>query len=134
MNKTSRELVCIVCPNGCEMKIEYAGKELLSCCGNTCEKGLRYASDEISDPKRSLTGVVKVTGGTFPLTSVRLTRQIPRERLFDVMAELKKITIQAPVRRGQIICRNILGFGADVMVTGTLLRTEGHSSGQKKRP
>ena len=117
-----RELVCIMCPNGCLMKIGYEGSELKTCTGNMCHKGLDYARNEITDPKRNFASLVKVIGGDMPLVSVRLSAVIPKDRIFDVEKEIWKTEVKAPVHRGQCIIHDILGLGADVIATKDILK------------
>lgn len=112
-----RTFTCIVCPNGCEMEAEYEGTSVLSVTGNLCPKGKAYVTQELVDPRRTIASSVRVTGGVLPLTSVRITNAIPKDRIFDVMAEINKQTLTAPVHIGDVVIRNVLGLGSDVIVT-----------------
>lgn len=112
-----RTFTCIVCPNGCEMEAEYEGTSVLSVTGNLCPKGKAYVTQELVDPRRTIASSVRVTGGILPLTSVRITNAIPKDRIFDVMAEINKQTLTAPVHIGDVVIRNVLGLGSDVIVT-----------------
>ncbi len=112
-----RTFTCIVCPNGCEIDAEYEGTEVLSVTGNLCPKGKTYVTQELVDPRRTIASSVRVVNGTLPLTSVRLNRPIPKDRIFDVMAEIGKKTLNAPVRIGDVVIGNVLGLDSDVIVT-----------------
>jgi len=112
-----RTFTCIVCPNGCEMEAEYEGTNVLSVTGNLCPKGRDYVTQELVDPRRTIASSVRVTGGILPLTSVRITRAIPKDRIFDVMEEINKVTLAAPVRIGDVVIENVLGLNSDVIVT-----------------
>lgn len=112
-----RTFTCIVCPNGCEMEAEYEGTSVLSVTGNLCPKGKAYVTQELVDPRRTIASSVRVTGGILPLTSVRITNAIPKDRIFDVMAEINKQTLTAPVHIGDVVIHNVLGLGSDVIVT-----------------
>ena len=112
-----RIYTCILCPNGCEISVEYEGGELLSAEGNLCPKGLAYVTQEITAPKRTISTSVRVIGGELPVTSVRLTAAVPRERIFDVMREIAKLAVYAPVIAGTVLIRNVLELGSDVIVT-----------------
>ena len=47
-----RELVCIVCPKGCSMRIEEKdGSYTVS--GNTCKRGAEFAISEMTRPMRT---------------------------------------------------------------------------------
>ena len=84
-----RTFTCIVCPNGCEIEAEYEGAQVLSVTGNLCPKGETYVTQELVDPRRTIATSVRVTGGTMPLTSVRLTDAIPKDRIFDVIVRIQ---------------------------------------------
>ncbi len=108
---------CIVCPNGCEVEAEYEGKKVFSVTGNLCPKGKDYVTQELVDPRRTIASSVRVTGGAMPLASVRLTRAIPKDRIFDVMREINSVVLAAPVKIGDIVIPNVLGLDSDVIVT-----------------
>ena len=112
-----RIFTCIVCPNGCEIEAEYEGAQVLSVTGNLCPKGETYVTQELIDPRRTIATSVRVTGGAMPLASVRLTAAIPKDRIFDVMAEINRITLTAPVKIGDVVIKNVLGLGSDVILT-----------------
>ena len=113
-----RNFTCIVCPNGCEITAETdeSGK-VLSVAGEGCPRGKTYAEQELTDPRRTIASSIPVRGGTLPLASVRLTKAIPKDRIFDAMAELRRLSADAPVKSGTVVLRNLFGTGADVMVT-----------------
>jgi CxxC motif-containing protein len=114
---TTRTLTCILCPNGCELEVTLSGGGITGITGNLCPKGKGYAEQEILHPMRNIASSVLVTGGELPLVSVRLTAPVPKERIFDVMAEIKKQRLVAPVHRGQVVIGNVLGLGSDVIAT-----------------
>lgn len=114
MNKT---FTCIICPNGCEITAEFEGKALLSVTGNLCPKGAAYVEQEITNPMRNIASSVLVEHGTLPLCSVRLSAPIPKDRIMDVMEEIRKTMIQAPVHRKDVVIPDVLGLGCDVIAT-----------------
>ena len=112
-----RTFICIVCPNGCEVQAEYEGRQVLFVTGNLCPKGKIYVTQELADPRRTIATSVRVEGGALPLASVRLTSAIPKERIFDVMQEIGRQVLTAPVQIGDVVVKNILGLDSDVIVT-----------------
>lgn len=88
--------------------------------GNRCPRGAEYVIQEIENPMRNIATSILVEGGELPLASVRLTRPVPREKLFAVMEEIKTVKVSAPVREGEIVISDVLGLGSDVMVTKTV--------------
>lgn len=116
----TRTFTCILCPNGCEITVEHQDKEILSCQGNQCKKGLEYVTQELQDPRRTVTSSVLVSGGICPLASVRLTGPIPRELIFPLMEQIKTICLTAPVAAGTVVMDNVFGYGCDLIVTSAV--------------
>lgn len=119
-SETRREITCILCPNGCELVVSLRGEptaENLVVEGNLCPRGLDYALEEITAPTRTLTTSVRVRRGTQPQTSIKTACPIPREALLAARAELRGVTLDAPVSIGDIVRKDVAGTGADVVVT-----------------
>lgn len=112
-----KEFTCIVCPNGCEIQAEIEEGKILSVKSATCKRGEEYVSQELYAPKRTIASSVIVRGGEVPLASVRTTKPIPKELIFDVMAEIKKVSVEAPVKIGQVVIADVLGTGSDIIIT-----------------
>ena len=119
-----RTFTCIVCPNGCEVEAEYEGTQVLSVAGNLCPKGKAYVTQELVDPRRTIATSVPVADGAMPLASVRLTRAIPKDRIFDVMDEINRQALTAPVKIGDVVVKDILGLGSDVIVTKNVEKSD----------
>lgn len=120
MNKT---FICIMCPQGCEIQVETDGDVVKSAAGNRCPKGLDYITGEITNPQRNIATSVLVEGGDCPLASVRLNRPIPKVMIFEVMKEIRSVKVSAPVIEGQKIIRDVMGTGADVIITRSVEST-----------
>ena len=113
----TRTYTCILCPNGCDITVEHKGAEFRSCTGNLCPNGEKYVRQELSDPRRTIASSVAVENGELPLVSVRLTAPVPRDRIFDVMALIRTLRVEAPVRAGTVLAADILGLGSDLIAT-----------------
>ena len=112
-----RTMTCVLCPNGCTIEVRHEGNEVLSAQGALCFKGLDFARQEITDPRRNFASSVRVANGVLPLVSVRLTVPVPKPMILAIMAEIRKVTVQAPVVPGQVIIENVLGLSSDVIAT-----------------
>jgi CxxC motif-containing protein len=49
---------------------------------------------------------------------VRSTGPVPRERLLEASRELARLEVEGPIRVGEVLVRNLLGMGVDVVATG----------------
>lgn len=121
MNMT-KTMTCIVCPMGCQIDIELdEGKNILSIKGNTCKRGEAYVREEMSDPKRTLTSTVRITGAKYDVyLPVKTDGGIPKSKLFAAMEELSKITVKVPVKRGDVIVDDLLGTGVALVAGKTV--------------
>ena len=118
----TRVYTCILCPNSCEITVDYEGKIVRSTQGNKCDKGKEYVTQELTDPKRTVTSSVEVIGGDRPLASVRLTAPISRDQIFPLMEQLQKLTLEAPVEPGQVVMSKVFGTDADLIATSRVVK------------
>ena len=141
----NRTLTCIICPNGCELEVAWenmATASAVSNCaaeigisentsgepynikvtGNKCPRGVEYAEQEIKNPMRTIASSVNLEGGVMPLVSVRVTGPIPKAKIMDVMEVIRKTTVSAPVKIGDVLIADVLGLGVDVVATRNVVR------------
>ena len=112
-----KEIICTVCPRGCHVTVEGEGEKILSVEGQSCKRGLEYASAEFAHPVRILTTTVKLAGNNSDLLPVRSSQPLPKEKLFDCMDVIRKVSVAAPVARYAVIVPNICGTGVDIVAT-----------------
>ena len=112
-----KEMICIGCPMGCYLSVDYVGTIINEVSGNRCKVGQQYAEKEISNPERTLTTTVKVKNGNLPLVSVRTNKPIPKSRIFDAMNLLAKVEVDAPIKIGEPIVQNIFDTGVNIVAT-----------------
>ena len=108
-----KELTCIVCPRGCRLKVD----DDLNVTGNFCPRGAQYAKDELTDPKRMITSFVRVKNRKDTVVSVKTSTAIPKGMIFEVMEEINKVGVDAPTHIGDVAIANVLGTGADIIIT-----------------
>lgn len=111
-----RELTCIVCPKGCQLKVELDdNKKIISVEGYTCKRGLDYAETEFTAPMRTLTTTAPIEGGG--VVPVKTDKPIPKDLLFECMKEINLARVPADAKIGDVVIENILGTGANVITT-----------------
>ena len=115
-----RELTCINCPLGCQLKVEMEGTEVISVSGNTCKRGEIYARKEVVSPTRTVTSTVAVKGGVHPVVPVKTKSDIPKSKIFECMAEINAVTVEAPVSIGDVVIENVCGTGVQVVATANM--------------
>lgn len=112
-------LTCVLCPVGCELEVQGDGRDL-DIQENQCDKGIDFAREEILHPKRNPATSVPLAGTSDRMVSVRLSAPVPRAMIRPVLEEIGRLRPKPPVRRGDILLRNVSGTGADVIATRTL--------------
>ena len=113
-----KELVCIVCPKGCRLKVDENNDYAVT--GNACERGAVYGHNEIKNPTRVLTSTVKVKNGLYARCPVKSDVAVPKGKLMEIMQELNSIELTAPVAIGQVVLANPAGVDANIVATKKL--------------
>jgi CxxC motif-containing protein len=111
------EITCIICPIGCEVKVHHKEGIITKIENHQCKKGIEYVREELFDPKRTLTTTMIVKNGDLPLVSVKSSRPIPKDKLFDVMDIISEFEVYSPIEIGDILIKNINGLRAHIVAT-----------------
>jgi CxxC motif-containing protein len=119
------KFVCIGCPVSCPLELEHEGDEILEVTGNECKRGEKYAKQEFTDPRRSLSTTVIISGGVWGRLPVKTTGQVPKHRVLEAARVIHGIRCRAPVEIGQVLLEGLLGeAGLDVIATRSMERRE----------
>lgn len=111
-----KELTCIICPKGCSLKID----DKLNVTGAGCPRGVRYAKKELTHPERTVTSTVEIKDAFITRLPVKTDKPVLKEKMMDVMAEIKKTCVTAPVKKGDVIIKDVCSLGVDVVAARTL--------------
>jgi CxxC motif-containing protein len=122
MATDKRHFVCVVCPIGCETDVVHDGVEIISMEGNRCDKAEEFVRQELMEPMRVLTTTVRIRGSRWPVVPVRTDRSVPKRLFPGIMSKLRGITLQAPVNMLDVVARDVLATGANVIATRTMPR------------
>ena len=123
-----KEIICITCPKGCHLKV---AQESYAVTGNACPRGAVYGANELRNPVRVVTSTVVVKtspdkgrgtgeagGGVAPRRlPVKTDRPIPKGKMFEVMDEIARVRVQAPVAVGQVLIPHVAGTDGNVVAT-----------------
>ena len=118
-----RELVCIICPRGCRLKVEISdGKaaQEIRISGNSCPRGEEYGKKEVIHPTRTVTSTVRVEGGRRHLVPVKTLKEIRRKKFSTVWKRSADCQLKAPVCIGQILLEDIAGTGIPLVTSGNV--------------
>ena len=109
-----RNLICIICPRGCALTVDIT-ESGVTVTGHTCPKGEEYAINECTNPVRTVTATIRAANRKDTMVSVKTDRPVPKGKMMDVMALLRKTEVNVPVSIGDVVLKDV--FGADVVVT-----------------
>lgn len=108
-----KELICIICPRGCHLKVD----DEFNVTGNSCPRGAVYAKNELTHPTRTLTSTVRIMSLKEVRLPVKSNVPLPKERIFDAMEVVNKTFVKAPIKIGDVVIKDILGLGVDIVAT-----------------
>ncbi len=115
-----KKFTCIVCPLSCIIDVNYTNKGIKKLKGHQCKKGKSYVEAELYAPMRTLTTTVLVRNGVLPVVSVRTDKPIPKNLIFSIMDEIMGLKVEAPIKLGDMIYKNIKDTGANIIATKTV--------------
>lgn len=112
-----KELTCINCPLGCTVSVTVEDGQITNITGNTCKRGEVYARNELTNPVRTVTSTARVDGAKEYLVSVKTEEGVSKAKIMEVMKEINKAHIKAPVAIGDTVIENVAGTGIRVVAT-----------------
>ena len=109
-----RNITCIICPRGCSLTVNVEeGATTVS--GNACPKGQQYGIDEVLNPVRTVTSIVRVSNREDTMVSVKTAEPISKNEIFNLMKLIREASVEAPVKIGDVILTDV--FGTNVIAT-----------------
>jgi CxxC motif-containing protein len=122
-----KELICVICPNGCQLQAEIQEVDepvVTDIAGNLCDKGPEWARQEIINPMRTIASSVLVENGDFPMASVRTDSPISLKDIFKVMEKIRGIRLKAPVAIGDKVIEKVAGLDCNIIATRNVKKLE----------
>lgn len=108
-----QKLTCIVCPLGCELRVEIIDGKVQAVTGNTCPRGAKYAEREVESPERTVTSTVRCVDGS--VLPVKTDRGIPKGKMAECMEIINNTVARLPICVGDVIIKDV--FGANIVAT-----------------
>ncbi len=110
-----KELICIVCPKGCHLLVDEQNDYKVS--GNACPRGADYAKAELLAPTRMITSTVCIEKAVHKRCPVKTSKPIAKNLVMEAMKVLDDICLISPVKKGDIVAKNICGTDVDFVTT-----------------
>ena len=111
-----KNFICTVCPRGCHISVD--GERVT---GNGCSRGYDFGIAESTNPVRILTATVSLGSKCLHRLPCRTSAPIQKTMMMPCMEEIRKIHVCVPVAAGQVLIKNILASGVDLIATRTVL-------------
>ncbi len=116
----NKEIICTVCPRGCHVNVIGDEKGVQSLEGYGCKRGIEYATNEFLSPVRILTTTVKIENVSNDLLPVRSNSPLPKDKLFECMDIIRKVSVKLPIKINDVIVKDICSTGVDIVATKSL--------------
>jgi len=117
------KILCITCPRGCALEITRSGGKIVDI-KSGCKRGQEYAQRELSHPTRMVATTVQVKNGVHPLLPVYTSAPISKDQVEELMRELRKTQVSAPIHMGDVVVKNVLGSGVDILASRDMKTVE----------
>ena len=115
----TKTITCICCPMGCQLSVTYqpGDRESVTVTGNGCPRGPLYAKDEVTNPTRVVTGTIRLSNREGRVVSVKTKDPVSKEKIMAIANRMKELSVQAPVRIGDVAEEDICGSGVQLVIT-----------------
>ena len=115
------KLICINCPRGCHLEVEKVNDEI-QVTGNACKRGLTYAISEMTNPLRTVTTTLPIDSIDHRRIPVITSKPVPKGKIMDVMKALKDLKVEAPVKMGDVIVKDVIGLDCDIIASKSIMK------------
>ena len=112
------EVICTMCLNGCHLQVDEENGYAVT--GNKCPRGAVYGKSELTNPVRIVTTTVRIEGAARPSPPVKTAGDVPKGKMFDIVAALDDVCVQAPVHVGDVVLADVCGTGVDVVASRSM--------------
>ena len=92
--------------------------------GNGCPRGVAYAQQELTDPRRVVTAVVRTDDPDGAMLPVRTDQPLPKKWIAPLLNRLYRMTVTLPVKGGDVLLSDVEGSGINVVASENRNRSE----------
>ena len=111
------DFICTACPKGCRLRVTMDGDDIVKMEGYSCKKGMDYGKQEAIDPRRMLATTVRIKHGLHTLLPVYTQAPISKREIPDVLAALRQVELEAPIKAQSVVLENVAGTGVKVLAS-----------------
>jgi CxxC motif-containing protein len=121
-----KQYICIGCPIGCPLQLEHEKDQIKEVSGYECNRGAKYARQEFTDPRRSISTTIPISGALRQRLPVKVSAAVHKDRILEAARIIHELKAAAPVEMGQVLIRDFLGEkGVNVVACRSMKRVDG---------
>lgn len=113
-----RNLTCIACPLGCDLKVTLENNKVIKVVGNTCKRGEAYAKDECTNPKRTITTIVRSVDNV--MVPVKSLHPIDKDKVLEAIKIINKARPTLPIKVGDVILEEV--YNSPIVATANVTK------------
>lgn len=118
-----KKYICIGCPVGCPLQLEHERNRIKEVSGYECNRGAKYAKQEFTDPRRSISTTIPISGALRQRLPVKVSGAIHKDRILEAARKIHELQVAAPVEMGRVLIKDFLGEkGIDVVASRSMKR------------
>lgn len=114
-----REIICLSCPNGCHLNVRWTDRTDVQVTGGKCERGDVYAHEEVFEPKRVVTAVVRTNCDTAPYLPVKTDAPLAKPLIPALLNAIYGCVATSPIRIGDRLINDFQGSGVNVVFSSS---------------
>jgi CxxC motif-containing protein len=116
-NNMVSQVICNRCSSKCVIDIYKSGNEY-KYDGSMCDQGIVYGEEYMRSNERIFTSVVRVKGITScSVVPVKSNKPLDINLWIECSKALSRVYVGIPIKIGDVICKNILNSGVDIICT-----------------
>ena len=115
-----KDMICISCPLGCRISVEWDTDNEILVTGNKCLRGEIYGKEEVLSPRRILTATININSSFISRIPVMTTGTIPKGSIDSLLNRIYRMNLDIPIARDDVIIKNIDNTGIDLIATRTV--------------
>ena len=116
-----KQTVCNKCEEYCVIDVN-TEDEIIEVIGNKCNEGIEFIDNEFDNTKEIYTSLVRIKNSEVRVVSVKSSQPIDKALFIKCSKALSRINVGAPIKIGDVVCKNLLNLGVDIICTKNVYR------------
>lgn len=111
-----KQVICKNCEMKCVLDIDKF-EDTIEVYGYGCDKGKMYAEEEYDNNSEIFTTLVRIKGAKCNVVPVKSVLPIDKKMWVECSKALSRLYVGAPIKIGDVVCKNLLNTGVDIVCT-----------------